>query len=146
MSIADQPTIIVLEDSDEDYDTVQEAAKQSGLSNLFHRAVNGDECLSVLRNEVMLRSTMVLMDLNTPGMDGRETLAEIKRDPVLRNVPVVVLTTSNNPRDLQYCYVAGANAYHVKPIRYSEHLALLLVVFSYWLTSAILPDSRRQTL
>ena len=146
MSIANQISIIVLEDSDEDYDTVQEAAKQSGLTNLFHRVISGDECLSVLRNEVMLRPTMVLMDLSTPGTDGRDTLAAIKQDPVLRSVPVVVLTTSHNPRDLQFCYVSGASAYHVKPIRYSEHLALLLVVLSYWLTSAILPHSGRQAL
>lgn len=144
MSITSQPSIIVVEDSDEDYDTLQEAAKQAGLSILFHRAVTGDECLDLLRSPALPRPAIVLMDLNTSGTDGRETLAIIKRDTALRDVPVIVLTTSNNPRELQFCYAAGANAYHVKPVRYSEHLALLVVVFSYWLKNVILPDSKRQ--
>ncbi len=144
MSITSQPSIIVVEDSDEDYDTLQEAAKQAGLSILFHRAVTGDECLDLLRSPALPRPAIVLMDLNTSGADGRETLAIIKRDTALRDVPVIVLTTSNNPRELQFCYAAGANAYHVKPVRYSEHLALLVVVFSYWLKNVILPDSKRQ--
>lgn len=144
MSITSQPSIIVVEDSDEDYDTLQEAAKQAGLSILFHRAVTGDECLDLLRSPALPRPAIVLMDLNTSGTDGREALAIIKRDTALRDVPVIVLTTSNNPRELQFCYPAGANAYHVKPVRYSEHLALLVVVFSYWLKNVILPDSKRQ--
>lgn len=144
MSITSQPSIIVVEDSDEDYDTLQEAAKQASLSILFHRAVTGDECLDLLRSPALPRPAIVLMDLNTSGTDGRETLAIIKRDTALRDVPVIVLTTSNNPRELQFCYAAGANAYHVKPVRYSEHLALLVVVFSYWLKNVILPDSKRQ--
>lgn len=144
MSITAQPSIIVVEDTDEDYDTVQEAAKQAGLSILIHRAVTGDECLDLLRSPALPRPAMVLMDLNTPGTDGRETLAIIKCDLALRELPVIVLTTSNNPRELQFCYAAGANAYHVKPVRYSEHLALLAVVLSYWLKGVILPDSRRQ--
>jgi CheY-like chemotaxis protein len=144
MSITRQPLIIVVEDSDEDYDTVQQAAKQAGLSILFHRAVTGDECLDLLRGPTLPRPALVLMDLNTSGTDGRETLAIIKRDHALRDLPVVVLTTSNNPRELQFCYAAGANAYHVKPVRYSDHLALLVEVFSYWLRSVMLPDSKRQ--
>ena len=145
MSITHQPLkIVVVEDSDEDYDTVQQAAKQAGLSVVFHRAVTGDECLDLLRNPALPRPAMVLMDLNTAGTDGRETLAHIKLDQALRDVPVIVLTTSNNPRELQFCYAAGANAYHVKPVRYSEHLALLALIFSYWFNSVILPDSKRQ--
>ena len=62
---------------------------------------------------------------------------------MLRHLPVVVLTTSANPRDLAFCYHAGANAYHVKPIRYADHIQVLLDVFTYWLGTVALPDQER---
>ncbi len=84
---------------------------------------------------------MVLLDLNVPGLDGRGTLLEIKTSPALREVPVVVLSTSSNPADLAFCYRAGVNAYHVKPFLYVEHLHVLDILLRYWLRGVVLPDS-----
>lgn len=79
------------------------------------------------------------MDLNTPGDDGREALREIRSDASLAALPLVVLTASANPRDLQYCYREGANAYHVKPVDHAAHLRVLQQIFAYWLGSVVLP-------
>lgn len=137
----DRP-VLVVEDSDEDFDTLCEAAERFGLASELRRATTGDGCLTLLRGEgtAPVRPALVLMDLNTPGTDGREALAAIKADPVLRDVPVVVVTTSANPKDLAFCYRAGANAYHVKPVRYRDHLQVLLDVLGYWLGRVALPE------
>ncbi len=141
--LMDRP-VLVVEDSDEDFDTFRDAAQQAGLSHVVHRAMNGDGCLGLLRGDEgpAIRPALVLMDLNTYGTDGRETLAAIKGDPLLCELPVVVVTTSSNPKDLAFCYRAGANAYHVKPVRYGDHLQVLLEVLTYWLERVVLPDGR----
>lgn len=136
-----RPIVFVCEDCDEDFDTLEDAARTAGVAAELRRATTGDACLTLLRGSGGQRAhpAVVLLDLNTPGTDGREALQEIKEDPALRHLPVVVLTTSANPRDLAFCYHAGANAYHVKPIRYADHVQVLLGVFSYWLGSVALP-------
>lgn len=144
-SFVDRP-VLVVEDSDEDFDTLGEAARRAGVVHQLRRTTTGDGCLTLLRGEGVARihPALVLMDLNTPGTDGREALVVIKADPVLRAVPVVVVSTSSNPKDLAFCYRAGANAYHVKPLRYVDHLEVLLDVFAYWLTCAAHPDCPRE--
>jgi CheY-like chemotaxis protein len=137
--------VLVVEDSDEDFDTLGEAAQRAGVMHELRRAPTSDVCLTLLRGEGVARihPALVLMDLNTPGTDGREALVAIKADPLLRALPVVVITTSSNPKDLAFCYQAGANAYHVKPVRYVDHIEVLLDVFAYWLTCVAHPDGAR---
>jgi CheY-like chemotaxis protein len=132
--------VLVVEDSDEDFDTVLEAAKRLSISHPIRRATNGDECLDVLRgtDAAPLHPAIVFLDLNTPGTDGREALAAIRSEPTLQALPVVILSTSANPKDVEHCYAYGANAYHVKPVRYTDHLALMHEVFSYWLKHVVL--------
>ncbi len=142
MTISQGPPILVVEDSDEDFETVLDAARKAGFRNELRRAVTGEECLALLRGDGgdAVRPAFVLMDLNTPGLDGRQALAVIKADTALKELPVVVLTTSANPKDLAFCYRAGAGAYHVKPIRYPDHLRVLDDIFGYWLGSVLLPE------
>ena len=152
MSITrDIPHIVLVEDSDDDHDTVREAVRLSGLSarlgrvgrlsrlSRLTRMSNGDECLALLRHADTERPMLVLMDLSTPGTDGREALREIKADPLLKTIPVVVVTASANPRDVNFCYGCGANAYHVKPVRYPEHLQMLAGLLKYWLVDVLRP-------
>lgn len=136
------PRVVVVEDSDEDYDTILEAVQRSEIALEIRRAMSGGECLAMLRGDAkrVFQPDLVLMDLNTPGIDGREALQEIKSDPSLRSCPVVVFSTSANPKDLSFCYLSGANAYHVKPVRYPEHLQALIELFVYWFTHVTLPD------
>ena len=92
--------IVLVEDSDDDFDTVCEALRLSGLPAELHRVSNGDECLALLRRGSLARPAFVLMDLNTSSTDGLDTLAQIKADPLLKAIPVVVVTTSAHPRDV----------------------------------------------
>lgn len=134
--------ILVLEDSDEDFDTLLEAAGNSGIRNPLERATTGDDCVRLLLNCVASEAPLpavVLLDLNTPGMDGRGALAAIRQHESLRQLPVIVFSTSGNPVDVANCYARGANAYHVKPVRYEEHLHVLDQIFGYWLSAVTLP-------
>ena len=134
--------IMVVEDSDEDFETVRDAARHSGLPHKVVRATSGEECLRLLREPQQGRHTvplLVLLDLNTPNDDGREVLREIRSDAKLKALPLVVLSGSANPRDLQFCYDCGANAYHVKPVDHALHLRVLQEIFHYWLGSVKLP-------
>jgi CheY-like chemotaxis protein len=135
-------SILVVEDSDEDFATVQDAAQRAGLTQAVVRATSGDACLRLLRGDMRGRTAaplLVLLDLNTPGDDGREALREIRKDAALKTMPLVVLSGSANPRDLQSCYASGANAYHVKPVDHALHLQVLQQIFTYWLCSVALP-------
>ena len=135
-------SILVLEDSDEDFATVQDAAQRASLPHAIERAITGGQCLQLLRTGMQSSSAaplLVLLDLNTPGDDGREVLRVIRQDPTWRTLPLVVLSASANPRDLQYCYAGGANAYHVKPVQHALHLQMLQQIFAYWLGSVTLP-------
>ena len=134
--------IVVVEDSDEDFDTVQDAARRGGMRHPIVRARSGAECMRLLRGSQGSRdgpALLVLLDLKTPGDDGRDVLRDIRGDGALGTVPVVVLSASANARDLQFCYANGANAYHVKPVDHALHLKVLLDIFAYWLGSVVLP-------
>lgn len=139
--------VLVVEDSDEDFETVVEAAQRAGIFNQIRRATSGSAGLRMLRECLKTRGTLpafVLLDLNTPGDDGRDALSEIKKDDILRNIPTVVLSTSANPRDVDFCYVGHANAYHVKPVNHATHLKIVQEIFSYWLSCALLPTQQAQ--
>lgn len=129
--------IIVVEDSDEDFDTLREVAAAVRVARVIHRVATGGDCLALLRGEheirLQLLPALIVMDLNSHGIDGREALVAIKTDVRLKTIPVVVLTTSANPKDVTFCYQAGANAYHVKPVHYDQYLLLLRSLMQYWL-------------
>jgi CheY-like chemotaxis protein len=140
--------IVVVEDSDEDFDTVQDAARRGGVPHAIVRARTGAECMGLLqgRHGRQVRSCsrdeltlLVLLDLNTHGDDGRDVLLQVRRDDVLGTLPVVVLSASTDARDLRFCYANGANAYHVKPVDHVLHLKVLQDIFDYWLGSVVLP-------
>ena len=99
------------------------------------RAATGDQCIETLHrlSQAGRLPCLVLMDLNTPGGDGRDALQAIKTRAEWKDLPVVILTTSSNPRDLASCQNAGADGYHVKPFDFREHLALVERIFYHWL-------------
>jgi CheY-like chemotaxis protein len=137
--------IVVVEDSDEDFDTLQEAARHGGVAHPIVRARSGAECLRLLRGSPggpgrrESQALLLLLDLNTPGDDGRDVLRTVRSDGDLGALPVVVISASAHARDLQFCYANGANAYHVKPVNHTLHLKVLQDIFAYWLSSVVLP-------
>ncbi len=145
------PLILVVEDSDEDFYTLLRATRQVNtieqllLPYRLLRLQDGDEALDYLFREGHYQSldaplpTFVLLDLNLPGTDGREIIQRIKQDPTLKKMPVVVLTTSNSPHDVQTCYGYGANSYLLKPMGMTEMRQTVEDLFSYWFNRSLLP-------
>jgi two-component system response regulator len=145
-AISRPQTILIVEDSDDDYATTQRAFRKAGLSNPVQRCVTGDQALDYLyqRNRhadpaTAPRPGIILLDLNLPGTDGREVLARVKADPALRAIPVIVLTTSSASDDVDHCYHAGANTYIQKPVDMQGFIDAILRLKEYWFEVAVLP-------
>jgi len=139
-------TILVVEDNPEDYEATRRAFARLGVAAPIHRCADGDEALDYLfRRDAFAGSTprpgLILLDLNLPGTDGREVLAEIKSDRALRHIPVVVLTTSSDAGDVDACYASGGNAYMQKPVDLAGFMAAMRSLADYWLGTASLPAS-----
>ena len=136
--------ILLVEDNPADARLVREALTEGGVSAALHWVSSGEDALSFLRpvdnRPAPGRPDLVLLDLNLPGLNGHEVLAEIKRDPALLRIPVVVLTSSANPSDVMAAYGAHANAYLIKPEDYDEFLSLVGSIRNHWLTSVLLPS------
>ena len=146
MRTPNQP-ILLVEDSPEDYETTLRAFKKSGLKNPIFRCEDGDGALDFLFRrgryadpEEAPRPGVILLDLNLPGTDGREVLSEIKSDEGLKNIPVIVLTTSNDDRDVEACYRAGANSYIQKPVDMDGFLRAIERLNGYWFEVVVLPQ------
>lgn len=141
----DRP-ILIVEDSDEDYTVTLRAIRRAGVSRLVVRAADGAGALAYLyrvgEHVIAPRPALILLDLNLPGRDGRSVLAEIKQDQALALLPVIVLSTSHQPRDLEYCYAHGANAYLHKPVDLQRFYAMIAALCAFWLEYVIVCDSR----
>lgn len=141
-STPSQP-ILLIEDSPEDYEATLRAFRRSGLKNPVVRCEDGEEALDYLyrrgRYVDAVRPGVILLDLNLPGTDGRQVLFEIKREESLKQIPVVVLTTSADERDITACYRAGANSYIQKPVDIEGFVKAIERLNGYWFEVVILP-------
>lgn len=138
--------ILLVEDNDEDHVAFERALADAEVQRPLHRCKNGDEALAYLarcdqpgaRHSPALPALIVL-DLNLPGSDGREVLGRLKQDPRLRAIPVVIVTTSSNPRDVYACYDRGANSYMVKSIDFVRFQRDVIFMIDYWFRASLLP-------
>jgi CheY-like chemotaxis protein len=140
------PVILLIEDSDEDYTAFARAIRLTGLQHTLHRCRDGDEAWEFLFQQdhhINPRATpcpsLILLDLNLPGTDGREMLARVKRDERLRAIPLIVLTTSANPRDIRKCYRQGANSYQVKSANFEGFKLEVQRTIDYWFKTVVTP-------
>src|ERR1700686_1480644 len=101
--------ILIVEDSTDDFEATKRAFMKANLHNAIKHVFNGEDALSYLRSDALTKPGLILLDLNMPGMDGRKTLEIIKQSPKLKKIPVVILTTSDDERDVKACYDLGAN-------------------------------------
>ena len=138
--------ILLVEDSPEDFEATVRAFKKSGLKNPIVRCEDGDSALDYLFRrgpwadpESSPRPGVILLDLNLPGTDGREVLQEIKKHEQLRHIPIIVLTTSNDDRDVEGCYQAGANSYVQKPVDMDGFIRAIERLNGYWFEVVVLP-------
>jgi len=146
--VPEPPTqpILLVEDSPEDFETTQRAFRRSGLKNPILRCADGDEALDFLfhrgSHADAPRPGVILLDLNLPGTDGREVLSEIKASDDLKQIPVIVLTTSADERDVQACYLAGASSYIQKPVDVEGFMKAIERLNDYWFEVVILPKGQ----
>lgn len=131
-------SILIVEDSEDDFDATRRAFGKANLRNPIARAESGEAALSYL-NSAPQHPGLILLDLNMPGLDGRQTLRIIKENDTLKQIPVVVLTTSDDERDISACYELGANTYIQKPVDFDGLIAAIRRLKEYWFEIALLP-------
>ena len=135
--------ILLVEDNLGDVRLTREALREGKVRNHLHVAADGVEAMEFLRREGQHahapQPDLVLLDLNLPKKGGREVLAEIKEDPELRRIPVVILTVSKAEEDVLKSYNLHANCYITKPVNLDQFLEVVKSIEDFWLTVVMLP-------
>ena len=146
MKIDDKHVILIVEDNPEDYEATVRGFRSSGVANPIFRCEDGDQALDFLFHQGEYADSekypcpgIILLDLDLPGTDGREVLAEIKKTEGLKKIPGVVLTTSSDERDITQCYEDGANSYIIKPVDFSGLIQAIQRLKDYWFEIVVLP-------
>jgi CheY-like chemotaxis protein len=142
-----QPTeILLVEDNPGDVRLTREALREGKIYNNLHCVQDGVEALEFLRQQGKHadapRPEIILLDLNLPRKDGREVLLEIKGDEQLRQIPVVILTTSKAEEDVLRSYHLHANCYITKPVDLEQFMAVVKAIDTFWLTVVTLPSPK----
>jgi CheY-like chemotaxis protein len=144
MSAAD-PEILLVEDNPADVRLTREAFREGNIQAKLAVAKDGVEAMQFLRREKPYTDAatpdLILLDLNLPRKNGREVLAEIKADPELRRIPVVVLSTSSAESDIAQSYNLYANCYVVKPVDLDKFNRVMANIDRFWMSTAALPPS-----
>jgi chemotaxis family two-component system response regulator Rcp1 len=135
--------ILLVEDNPADVRLTEEALAEGKVANVLRVAEDGVAALAMLRDKSHPAPDLILLDLNLPKMGGQEVLQEIKRDPELRRIPVVVLTTSSAERDILKSYELHANCYITKPVDLGQFLSVVKQIDDFWLTVVRLPGDAR---
>tara|TARA_R110000868_G_scaffold225785_3_gene478078 strand:- start:1100 stop:1561 length:462 start_codon:yes stop_codon:yes gene_type:complete len=141
-------TILMADDDEDDRLLTHDALIESRVLNQLHCVEDGVELLQYLRREgkyidkVLYPSpSLILLDLNMPRMDGRQALQQIKADPKLKSIPVVILTTSKQEEDMIKGYDLGAASYIAKPVNFEDLVDLMKAIGNYWVEFVELPNS-----
>jgi chemotaxis family two-component system response regulator Rcp1 len=136
--------ILLVEDSQDDFLLTKEGFKRAKLEVRLHHVNNGEECMSFLRKRGEYAAApipdLILLDLNMPVMDGREVLEQIVSDPQLNNLPVVVLTTSEERKDILKMYSLRCSSYIVKPVDFQQFMRVIQGMNDYWFSLVALPS------
>ncbi len=137
--------ILLVEDNEPDVVLTQEAFKEAKVANMLYVVEDGVEALEFLHRKNRYadapRPDLILLDLNLPKKDGRAVLNEIKSDPELSTIPVVILTTSNDEQDVLQAYIHHANCYITKPVDFAQFMTVVRSIEGFWLTVVRLPNS-----
>lgn len=135
--------VLLVEDNPGDVRLTKEALKEGKVRNNLHVVSDGVEAIAFLRREGRyagaVRPDLILLDLNLPRMDGREVLREVKSDPALLNIPIVVLTSSEAEQDIARAYELHANCYISKPVDLDQFIHVVQSIEDFWFTVVKLP-------
>lgn len=143
-----QPVILLVEDDPDDQELTQRAFRACRYRNTLQIVNDGEEALDYLYRRGPFadpacspRPHLILLDLNMPKLDGRAVLARIKEDPTLRQIPIVILTTSSRAEDVSRSYDLGVNSYVAKPVRMELFIQAIRDLEHYWFNLVVLPES-----
>ncbi|AFZ04424.1 response regulator [Calothrix sp. PCC 6303] len=138
--------LLIVEDSNEDFKILQRLMQRLDVQNPIYRCSSGDEALEFLErigndnnSDISSKPSVILLDLNLPGIDGRDILSQIKQDNKFKEIPVVIFTTSSNPKDIELCYQKGANGYLIKPMNADELKKIVQAFVEFWLEVNTIP-------
>lgn len=137
--------ILLVEDNPADVRLTVEALKTARVRNRMRVVEDGEQALEVLRDSTQARPDLILLDLNLPGIDGREVLRQVKADPELSVIPVCILTTSKAEEDVLRAYQNHTNCYIVKPLDLHQFVRVVEQIEEFWFTVVRLPPSRPKT-
>lgn len=136
--------LLLVEDNPGDVRLTEEALREAPFRVELRVASDGVEALDFLRRRGKFadapRPDLILLDLNLPRINGPEVLSEIKSDPDLKRIPVLVMTTSREPQDVQKAYGLNANCYITKPILLDEFIGVVKSIENFWLETVVLPE------
>ena len=135
--------ILLVEDSEDDFEATMRAFKKANLHNPVTWCKSGQEAIDFLKRAARPPG-LVLLDLNMPGLDGRKTLQLIKGDDRFKRIPVIILTTSSDERDVKACYQMGANTYVQKPVSFEGLIEAIKRLKQYWFEIALLPKDGKE--
>ena len=139
-------TVLLVEDNPRDVRLIQRAFTQVEFPHDLHIVRDGEEALAYLRGEdaytnpsTAPRPDLILLDLNLPRLSGHEVLRQCKQDDRMKQIPIVVLTTSGHDDDIRQAYAAGANAYLLKPVEFARFTEIIRQLSTFWLDLVELP-------
>jgi len=140
--------ILLVDDNPADLELTSDALAQSKWPSHISTVPDGSQAVAFLRRQgkyaTAARPHLVLLDLNLPRKDGRSVLADIKSDPMLRRIPIVIFSTSQTLGDIERCYELGANSYVSKPATLRDWIAAVKLVNDFWIGCACLPQEEEQ--
>lgn len=140
----DSSGVLLVEDNPGDVELTKRALQQGPLLSQLHVVRDGATALTALREEGRTGGfSMIILDLNLPGMSGFDVLRELKADPELRRIPVVILTTSSRRADIDKAYELGAASYVVKPVELGRYVEIMSTMEAYWIQIVRLPSAVR---
>jgi CheY-like chemotaxis protein len=138
--MVEQMEILLVEDNPQDAEMTMRALRQNNLVNRVRWVKDGAEALECLAVPEAQKPKLVLLDLKMPKVDGIEVLRRMKGDPALRTIPVVIMTSSNEERDVVESYRLGANSYIVKPVGFEAFLETVAKIGLYWVLTNRVPQ------
>jgi CheY-like chemotaxis protein len=140
--LTEQP-ILLVDDSPDDIMIAKRAIKECDIRNKVYVTYDGDEAIQFLRKEGNYKDVptlgLVILDLNMPKVDGFEVLETIKGDDKLKSIPIIVLTSSSRPEDIERAYQLGCNSFIVKPLSFEDFIEAMMEIKRYWLSLSKLP-------
>lgn len=141
-------TILMADDDPDDQILLQEALRENQIQNTVCFVENGEELIDYLtgkgkfEGQELITPGLILLDLNMPKMDGRQALKLVKADPILKKIPIIVLTTSRADADILECYDLGVNSFISKPVNFQELVEVTKEISNYWLGTVSLPENK----